>query len=61
MLTEDLLHQMCGMNTTFSHISCGYGLFPPKSIRGMSPEITDWGDSPITAKKCQLGNSSHEK
>jgi hypothetical protein len=44
MLTEDLLHQLCGMNTTFSHMSCGYGLFPPKSIRAMSPEVTDWGD-----------------
>jgi hypothetical protein len=41
MLTEDLLHQMCGANTTFSHISCGYVLFPPKSIRVMSPEIID--------------------
>ncbi len=59
MLTEDLLHQMCGVNTTFSHISCGYGLFPPKSIRAMSPEITDWGDSSYYGKKCQLRNSSH--
>jgi hypothetical protein len=32
MLTEDLLHQMCGVNTTFSHISYGCGLFPSKSI-----------------------------
>jgi hypothetical protein len=47
MLTEDSLHQMCGVNTTFSHISCGYGLFPPKSIRAMSPEITDWDDSSL--------------
>ncbi len=45
MLTEDSLHQLCGVNTTFSHISCGYGLFPPKSIRAISPEVTDWGDS----------------
>ncbi len=45
MLTEDLLHQLCGVNTTFSHISCGYGLFPPKSIQAMSPDVTDWGDS----------------
>ncbi len=45
MLTEDLLHQMCGGNTTFSHISCGYGLFPPTSIQAMSPEVIDWGDS----------------
>ncbi len=51
MLTEDLLHQMCGVNTTFSHKSCGYGLFPPKSIWAMSPEITDWGDSSYYGKK----------
>ncbi len=47
MLTEDLLHQLCGVNTTFSHISCGYGLFPPKSIQAMSPEVTYWGDSSL--------------
>jgi hypothetical protein len=41
MLTEDSLHQLCGVNTTFSHISCGYGLFPPKRIWAMSPEVTD--------------------
>jgi hypothetical protein len=51
MLTEDSLHKMCGVNTTFSHISCGYGPFPPKSIRAMSPEITDWGDSSNYGKK----------
>ncbi len=34
MLTEDWLHQLCGVNTTFSHISCGYGLFPPKRFSG---------------------------
>jgi hypothetical protein len=50
MLTEDLLHQLCGVNTTFSHISCGYGLFPPKSIRAMSPEVTYWGDSSYYGK-----------
>jgi hypothetical protein len=54
MLTEDLLHQMCGVNTTFSHISCGYGLFPPKSIQAMSPEITDWGDSSYSGKKMPI-------
>jgi hypothetical protein len=49
-----LLHQMCGVNTTFSHISCGYGLFPPKSIRAMSPKITDWGDSSYYGKKLPI-------
>ncbi len=53
-LTEDLLHQLCGVNTTFSHISCGYGLFPPKSIQAMSPEVTNWGDSSYYGKNCTL-------
>ncbi len=44
-LTEDSLYQLYGVHPTFSHISCGYGLFPPKSIWAMSPEVTDWGDS----------------
>ncbi len=51
ILVEDLLHQLCGVNTTFSHVSCGYGLFPPKSIQAMSPEVTDWGDSSYYGKK----------
>ncbi len=59
MLTEDSLHQLCGVNTTFSHISCGYGLFPPKCIQAMSPEVADWGDSSYYGKKRQLGNCSH--
>jgi hypothetical protein len=50
MLTEDSLHQLCGVNTKFSHISCGYGLFPAKSIWAMSPEATDWGDSSYYGK-----------
>ncbi len=56
MLKEDLLHQMCGVNTTFSHISCGYGLFPPKSIQAMSPEITDLGDFSYYGKKLPIRN-----
>ncbi len=53
-LTEDLSHQLCGANTTFSHISCGYGLFPPKSIQAMSPGVTDWGDSSYYGKKSPI-------
>jgi hypothetical protein len=44
MLSEDAMQQMCGVNTTFSHISSGFGLFPPKNTRMLSPEIADWGD-----------------
>jgi hypothetical protein len=45
MLSEDAIRQMCSVNTTFSHIRSGYGLFLPKNIRTLSPEVTDWGDS----------------
>ncbi len=39
MLTKESLQQICGANTIFSHVSCGYGLFPPAGIRVLSPEI----------------------
>jgi hypothetical protein len=54
ILTEVSLQQMCGVNTTFSHISCGYGLLPPKSIRAMSPEVTDWGNSSYYGKNSPI-------
>ncbi len=25
----------------FSHVSCGYGLFPPAKIQALSPDITN--------------------
>ncbi len=28
LLTEDKLRQICGVNTTFQRISCGYGILP---------------------------------
>jgi hypothetical protein len=31
-LTNDSLRQICGVNTTFAGISCGYGIFPPTHI-----------------------------
>jgi hypothetical protein len=43
MLTNESLQQICGANTFFSHVSCGYGLFPPAGIRALSHEITNWG------------------
>jgi hypothetical protein len=42
MLTNESLQQICGANTFFSHVSCGYGLFPPAKIQALSPEITNW-------------------
>jgi hypothetical protein len=43
MLTNESLQQICGANTFFSHVSCGYGLFPPAKIQALSPEITNLG------------------
>ncbi len=43
MLTNESLQQICGTNTFFSHVSCGYGLFPPAKIQALSPDITNWG------------------
>jgi hypothetical protein len=31
-LTKDSLRQICGVNTTFVGISCGFGIFPPNHI-----------------------------
>ncbi len=32
-LTNDSLRQICGVNTSFAGISCGYRIFPPNHIR----------------------------
>ncbi len=44
-LTNDSLRQICGVNTTFAGISCGYGIFPPNPIRTSMDNISikDWG------------------
>jgi hypothetical protein len=44
-LTNDSLRQMCGVNTTFAGISCGYGIFPPNHIQNSmdNKSIEDWG------------------
>ena len=44
-LTNDSLRQICGVNTSFAGISCGYGIFPPKYIKNSmeNSSIEDWG------------------
>jgi hypothetical protein len=44
-LTNDSLRQICGVNTTFAGISCGYGIFPPTHNRNSMDNISieDWG------------------
>ncbi len=44
-LTNDSLMQICGVNTTFAGISCGYGILPPNHICDSMDNISieDWG------------------
>jgi hypothetical protein len=44
-LTNDSLRQICGVNTTFTGICCGYGIFPPNHIQNSMDNISieDWG------------------
>jgi hypothetical protein len=44
-LTKDTLRQICGDNTTFQRISCGYGIFPSKIWKALqaNQNIQDWG------------------
>ncbi len=44
-LTNDSLRQICGVNTTFVGISCGYEIFPTNHIRSSMNNISieDWG------------------
>jgi hypothetical protein len=43
-LTEDTLQQICGVNTTFQQISCGYGILPSKICKALqaNQNIQDW-------------------
>jgi len=44
-LTEDTLRQICGVNTTFQRISCGYGILPSTICKTFeaNQNIQDWG------------------
>jgi hypothetical protein len=44
-LTNDSLRQICGVNTSYAGINCGYGIFPPKNIQNSMKKssIEDWG------------------
>jgi hypothetical protein len=45
LLTEDTLRQICGVNTTFQQISCGYGILPSTICKKIEANqyIQDWG------------------
>jgi hypothetical protein len=44
-LTEDTLRQICGVNTIFQQISCGYGILPSTNCEALKGNqyIQDWG------------------
>ncbi len=44
-LTEDTLRQICGVNTTFQRIGCGYGILPSTICKTFeaNQNIQDWG------------------
>jgi hypothetical protein len=61
MLTNESLQQICGANTFFSHVSCGYGLFPPAGIWALSPEITNWGKNDYDDNKSTIRKFFNKK
>ncbi len=60
-LTEESLRQICGVNTTFTRICSGYGIFPSKQINKLSENGNkiDWGQKNITNQGVLLENTFH--
>ena len=61
MLTNKSLQQICGANMFFSHVSCGYGLFPPAKIQALSPDITNWGKDDYDDNKSTIRKFFNKK
>ncbi len=61
MLTNDSLQQIFGANMLFSHMSCGYGLFPPPGIRALSPETMNWGKNDYDDNKSTIRKFFNKK
>jgi hypothetical protein len=61
MLTKESLQQICGANMIFSHVSCGYGLFPPAGVWALSPEITNWGKDDYDDNKSTIRKFFNKK
>jgi hypothetical protein len=55
-LTNDSLSQICGVNTTFAGISCGYGIFVLNHIRNFMDNISieDWGINEYNIKESSI-------
>jgi hypothetical protein len=61
MLTNESLQQICGTNKFFSHVSCGYGLFPPAKIQALIPDITNWGKDDYNDNKSTIRKFFNKK
>jgi hypothetical protein len=61
MLTNESLQQICGANMFFSHVSCGYGLFPPAKIQTLSPKIKNWGKDDYNDNKSTIRKFFNKK
>jgi hypothetical protein len=57
-LTNESLTQICGKNTTFIGISCGYGIWPPRKINKLpeNAHIDDWGYTEWHTKNSRIRN-----
>jgi hypothetical protein len=42
-LTEESLRQVCGVHTTFVHLTSGYGIIPSKLTRAAMKNANDYG------------------
>jgi hypothetical protein len=61
MLTKESSQQICGANTTFSHVSCGHGLFSPAGVWALSPEVTNWGKADYNDNKSTIRKFFNKK
>ncbi len=61
VLTKELLQQICGPNTLFSHVSCGYGLFPPAGVQAHSHEVMNWGKGDYDDNKSKIRKFFNKK
>ncbi len=61
MLTNESFKQICGANTFFSHVSCGYGLFPPVKIQALTPENRNWGKDDYDDNKSTIRKFFNKK
>ncbi len=61
ILTKESSQQICGANTFFSHVSCGYGLFLPAGIWALSLEITNWGKNDFDDNKSTIRKFFNKK